>query len=120
MKQHQWVETTSYGDLPARTWLCWVCGLGKLERPEALTEFSKDGSAQFEEPPCIDKSEVTVEERCETCRFMRESQCRRRPPKAFVVLAPQNYLAGATMLMKTVSAWPQVAEGQWCGEWEGR
>ena len=63
---------------------------------------------------------------CHTCRYSapgEESnlQCRRYPKTASVILAPApaQLIGGPPQLsLRAVAAWPIMAPGDWCGEWE--
>jgi hypothetical protein len=59
----------------------------------------------------------TSGERCGNCRFWHEEQCRRRAPIHINALMPwYDTEDGADY----EAIWPETAENEWCGEWEGK
>ncbi len=66
-------------------------------------------------------------ERCETCRFWTDGDCRRFPP---VLNFNYGLIEGIELVLKGVTAaeeccdmtaesvWPTTTATEWCGEWK--
>lgn len=64
-----------------------------------------------------------TDQRCGTCFFRFEDQCRRYAPRPLYQLIPKgtqeeisndNYDYDE----RTIFTWPLAPEGEWCGEWK--
>jgi hypothetical protein len=61
------------------------------------------------------KRKEIVMEKCQNCKYFtgeKEGVCRRYPP--VIVKKPRQGMR----FRSTVTTWPRVKEGMWCGEWK--
>lgn len=55
---------------------------------------------------------LVKEQKCETCTFCRDHQCRANPP----VIVPIPEQASSDRVF--VTTWPEVCDEDWCGSYE--
>lgn len=59
---------------------------------------------------------------CDLCRHCVESECRRYPPTAAIVMMPQKVVTSAmpSMVPQSISTFPAVVSDTYCGEFSPR
>jgi len=59
---------------------------------------------------------------CDRCRWAFESECRRFPPTATIVMIPQKVVTSAvpSMVPQPLSTFPAVSSDTYCGEYSPR